>query len=288
MRSYMTSLYWMVELQITAQEYRGKASPRSVLKASPRSTGSSPRGSYASNGPPDTEFLNSEDIYDSLRRTTAEIQNYMHSSRDDLDHVAVTKDTRVDSDEVLPDLVPGIRVDSPEGKVKEYLEYRMVSDPDSMLSPPPLTHSRSFGDYRSVSGARSPTPQKKFHAASSSQAESRSKGRPRLKIPSADGRGSRTQSPATQNRARARSSSPSPPTLANQCFTHYDCSSPTPPVFSPDALSEPVYNPLPMPTNALYRESASPVSSRKNPPSTRVDGHVSIFKIFLLSISKYT
>ncbi|XP_030829292.1 CLIP-associating protein 1-A isoform X5 [Strongylocentrotus purpuratus] len=259
-----------IDDEITAQEYRSKASPRSVLKASPRSTGSSPRGSYASNGPPDTEFLNSEDIYDSLRRTTAEIQNYMHSSRDDLDHVAVTKDTRVDSDEVLPDLVPGIRVDSPEGKVKEYLEYRMVSDPDSMLSPPPITHSRSFGDYRSVSGARSPTPQKKFHAASSSsQAESRSKGRPRLKIPSADGRGSRTQSPAAQNRARARSSSPSPPALANQCFTDYDSSSPTPPVFSPDALSEPVYNPLPMPTNALYRESASPVSSRKNPPSSR-------------------
>nr|XP_054751296.1 CLIP-associating protein 2-like isoform X4 [Lytechinus pictus] len=88
---------------ITAQEYRSKASPRSVLKASPRSTGSSPRGSYASNGPPDTEFLNSEDIYDSLRRTTAEIQNYMHSSRDDLDHVAVSKETRVDSDEGIAD-----------------------------------------------------------------------------------------------------------------------------------------------------------------------------------------
>ncbi|XP_041459123.1 CLIP-associating protein 1-A-like isoform X7 [Lytechinus variegatus] len=88
---------------ITAQEYRSKASPRSALKASPRSTGSSPRGSYASNGPPDTEFLNSEDIYDSLRRTTAEIQNYMHSSRDDLDHVAVSKETRVDSDEGIAD-----------------------------------------------------------------------------------------------------------------------------------------------------------------------------------------
>nr|XP_054751300.1 CLIP-associating protein 1-A-like isoform X7 [Lytechinus pictus] len=92
-----------IDDEITAQEYRSKASPRSVLKASPRSTGSSPRGSYASNGPPDTEFLNSEDIYDSLRRTTAEIQNYMHSSRDDLDHVAVSKETRVDSDEGIAD-----------------------------------------------------------------------------------------------------------------------------------------------------------------------------------------
>ncbi|XP_041459130.1 CLIP-associating protein 1-A-like isoform X13 [Lytechinus variegatus] len=92
-----------IDDEITAQEYRSKASPRSALKASPRSTGSSPRGSYASNGPPDTEFLNSEDIYDSLRRTTAEIQNYMHSSRDDLDHVAVSKETRVDSDEGIAD-----------------------------------------------------------------------------------------------------------------------------------------------------------------------------------------
>ncbi|XP_063953372.1 CLIP-associating protein 1-like isoform X7 [Lytechinus pictus] len=260
-----------IDDEITAQEYRSKASPRSVLKASPRSTGSSPRGSYASNGPPDTEFLNSEDIYDSLRRTTAEIQNYMHSSRDDLDHVAVSKETRVDSDEVLPDLVPGIRVDSPEGKVKEYLEYRMVPDPDSMLSPPPITHSRSCGDYRTVSGARSPTPQKKLPAASS-QAKSNSKGRPTLKIPSASGRGSRNQSPAAKNRVRARSQSPSPPARANQCFTDYDHSSPTPPVFSPDAYSEPAYNPLPMSTNALYRESASPVSSRKNPPASG-DGH---------------
>ncbi|XP_041459127.1 CLIP-associating protein 2-like isoform X11 [Lytechinus variegatus] len=260
-----------IDDEITAQEYRSKASPRSALKASPRSTGSSPRGSYASNGPPDTEFLNSEDIYDSLRRTTAEIQNYMHSSRDDLDHVAVSKETRVDSDEVLPDLVPGIRVDSPEGKVKEYLEYRMVPDPDSMLSPPPITHSRSCGDYRTVSGARSPTPQKKLPAASS-QAKSHSKGRPTLKIPSASGRGSRNQSPAAKNRVRARSQSPSPPARANQCFTDYDHASPTPPVFSPDSYSEPAYNPLPMSTNALYRESASPVSSRRNHPASG-DGH---------------
>ncbi|XP_071789051.1 CLIP-associating protein 1-like isoform X8 [Asterias amurensis] len=92
------------ENESIAVELQRKASPRSPYKASPRSTDSSPRGSYASNGPPefDTENMNSEDIYDSLRRTTAEIQSFTYSSRDDLD-AFMKEGHRVDSDEGISD-----------------------------------------------------------------------------------------------------------------------------------------------------------------------------------------
>ncbi|XP_033624857.1 CLIP-associating protein 1-like isoform X8 [Asterias rubens] len=108
--------------QSIAVDLQRKASPRSPYKASPRSTDSSPRGSYASNGPPefDTENMNSEDIYDSLRRTTAEIQSFTYSSRDDLD-AFMKEGHRVDSDEVSADSgitssMTDVRVDSPQGK----------------------------------------------------------------------------------------------------------------------------------------------------------------------------
>ncbi|XP_071789050.1 CLIP-associating protein 1-like isoform X7 [Asterias amurensis] len=110
------------ENESIAVELQRKASPRSPYKASPRSTDSSPRGSYASNGPPefDTENMNSEDIYDSLRRTTAEIQSFTYSSRDDLD-AFMKEGHRVDSDEVSADSgitssMTDVRVDSPQGK----------------------------------------------------------------------------------------------------------------------------------------------------------------------------
>ncbi|XP_071789049.1 CLIP-associating protein 1-like isoform X6 [Asterias amurensis] len=117
------------ENESIAVELQRKASPRSPYKASPRSTDSSPRGSYASNGPPefDTENMNSEDIYDSLRRTTAEIQSFTYSSRDDLD-AFMKEGHRVDSDEVSADSgitssMTDVRVDSPQGKVKAYPEF---------------------------------------------------------------------------------------------------------------------------------------------------------------------
>ena len=120
---------------------------------SPRSNESSPRGSYASNGPPefDTENMNSEDIYDSLRRTTAEIQSYMSSSRDDLDGIYKDGQGRVDSDEVsadsgLMDSMPDIRVDSPDGKVKEYLEFQQSQ------SPPPPQQAQTNGKSASNGG----------------------------------------------------------------------------------------------------------------------------------------
>ncbi|XP_033624859.1 CLIP-associating protein 1-like isoform X10 [Asterias rubens] len=110
------------ENESIAVDLQRKASPRSPYKASPRSTDSSPRGSYASNGPPefDTENMNSEDIYDSLRRTTAEIQSFTYSSRDDLD-AFMKEGHRVDSDEVSADSgitssMTDVRVDSPQGK----------------------------------------------------------------------------------------------------------------------------------------------------------------------------
>ena len=90
--------------------------------------------------------MNSEDIYDSLRRTTAEIQSYMSSSRDDLD--GIFKDgQRVDSDEVsadsgLMDSMPDIRVDSPDGKVKEYLEFEQTQRP-SQLPQQPQTNGKT-------------------------------------------------------------------------------------------------------------------------------------------------
>ncbi|XP_022108321.1 CLIP-associating protein 2-like isoform X5 [Acanthaster planci] len=92
------------ENESIAVDLQRKASPRSPYKASPRSTDSSPRGSYASNGPPeiDAENMNSEDIYDSLRRTTAAIQNFTYSSRDDLD-AFLKEGHRVDSDEGISD-----------------------------------------------------------------------------------------------------------------------------------------------------------------------------------------
>ncbi|XP_033624853.1 CLIP-associating protein 1-like isoform X4 [Asterias rubens] len=117
------------ENESIAVDLQRKASPRSPYKASPRSTDSSPRGSYASNGPPefDTENMNSEDIYDSLRRTTAEIQSFTYSSRDDLD-AFMKEGHRVDSDEVSADSgitssMTDVRVDSPQGKVKAYPEF---------------------------------------------------------------------------------------------------------------------------------------------------------------------
>ncbi|XP_022108320.1 CLIP-associating protein 2-like isoform X4 [Acanthaster planci] len=110
------------ENESIAVDLQRKASPRSPYKASPRSTDSSPRGSYASNGPPeiDAENMNSEDIYDSLRRTTAAIQNFTYSSRDDLD-AFLKEGHRVDSDEVSADSgitssMTDVRVDSPPGK----------------------------------------------------------------------------------------------------------------------------------------------------------------------------
>ena len=118
-----------MSMQSIAVDLQRKASPRSPYKASPRSTDSSPRGSYASNGPPefDTENMNSEDIYDSLRRTTAEIQSFTYSSRDDLD-AFMKEGHRVDSDEVSADSgitssMTDVRVDSPQGKVKAYPEF---------------------------------------------------------------------------------------------------------------------------------------------------------------------
>ncbi|XP_070536536.1 CLIP-associating protein 1-B-like isoform X12 [Ptychodera flava] len=67
---------------------------------SPRGDALSPRATY-----PDSDFdmqnMNSEEIYNSLRRTTAEIQNFsLRSSRDDLDDL--TKDPeRIESDEAV-------------------------------------------------------------------------------------------------------------------------------------------------------------------------------------------
>ncbi|XP_022108318.1 CLIP-associating protein 2-like isoform X2 [Acanthaster planci] len=120
--------------QSIAVDLQRKASPRSPYKASPRSTDSSPRGSYASNGPPeiDAENMNSEDIYDSLRRTTAAIQNFTYSSRDDLD-AFLKEGHRVDSDEVSADSgitssMTDVRVDSPPGKVKAYQDYLPMSN----------------------------------------------------------------------------------------------------------------------------------------------------------------
>ena len=135
---------WHVTLQTSAADLQKKMSPRSHLRVtSPRSNDSSPRGSYASNGPPefDTENMNSEDIYDSLRRTTAEIQSYMSSSRDDLDGIYKDGQGRVDSDEVsadsgLMDSMPDIRVDSPDGKVKEYLEFQQSQSPPAASAGP--------------------------------------------------------------------------------------------------------------------------------------------------------
>ncbi|XP_072024404.1 LOW QUALITY PROTEIN: CLIP-associating protein 1-like [Amphiura filiformis] len=139
-----------IDNETSAADLQMKKSPRSYLRVtSPRSNDSSPRGSYASNGPPefDTENMNSEDIYDSLRRTTAEIQSYMSSSRDDLD--GIYKDGhRVDSDEVsadsgLMDSMPDIRVDSPDGKVKEYLEFQPQSQTPPQLLQQPQTNGKS-------------------------------------------------------------------------------------------------------------------------------------------------
>ncbi|XP_038058526.1 CLIP-associating protein 1-like isoform X3 [Patiria miniata] len=134
------------ENESIAVDLQRKASPRSPYKASPRSTDSSPRGSYASNGPPefDAENMNSEDIYDSLRRTTAAIQNFTYSSRDDLD-AFLKEGHRVDSDEVSADSgiissMTDVRVDSPPGKVKGYQDYLPASsngDAYARQQPPP-------------------------------------------------------------------------------------------------------------------------------------------------------
>ncbi|XP_077994034.1 CLIP-associating protein 1-like isoform X4 [Glandiceps talaboti] len=85
---------------------------------SPRGEALSPRATYPDMDA-DMQNMNSEEIYNSLRKTTAEIQNFsLRSSRDDLDDF--TKDTeRIESDEVSADSgitnsIPDVRVDSPE------------------------------------------------------------------------------------------------------------------------------------------------------------------------------
>ncbi|CAH1241554.1 CLASP1 [Branchiostoma lanceolatum] len=94
-------------------------SPRSGLTSPLARLGSLRNASPAGSVDYDAENMNSEEIYNSLRQTTAEIQNYnFHHD----DHEPIKLDKKKDSDEVSGDSgitssMPDIRSDSPDAKI---------------------------------------------------------------------------------------------------------------------------------------------------------------------------
>lgn len=94
--------------------------------------------------------MDSDEIMKSLRQTTAEIQSFMSNSRDDLDKINKVTSPRMDSDQVSADSglttsMPDIRVDSPEGKVMEFLEFGSPNGSVfSSSSPPPPVSDPPF------------------------------------------------------------------------------------------------------------------------------------------------
>ncbi|XP_019629943.1 PREDICTED: CLIP-associating protein 2-like isoform X15 [Branchiostoma belcheri] len=97
-------------------------SPRSGLTSPLARLGSLRNASPAGSVDYDAENMNSEEIYNSLRQTTAEIQNYnFHHD----DHEPIKLDKKKDSDEVIKvsgdsgitSSMPDIRSDSPDAKI---------------------------------------------------------------------------------------------------------------------------------------------------------------------------
>ncbi|XP_033111961.1 CLIP-associating protein 1-like isoform X6 [Anneissia japonica] len=115
-----------------AEEAR-RSSPRSTLQRSPRSVESSPR--YSSSTSSNHHYddidnnMNSEEVYKSLQKTTAEIQNYTFSSRGDMDS-GYLRNGRMNGSEVAksPLLTPEIQIDSTEGNYRFFNAITSVDD----------------------------------------------------------------------------------------------------------------------------------------------------------------
>lgn len=96
--------------QLTASEVRQKASsPRSNYR-SPRSH-TSPRTAEPINGNgQNLDEMDSDEIIKSFRQTTAEIQSFMSSSRDDLDKLHKVSSPRLDSDQGLSEGISKLKL----------------------------------------------------------------------------------------------------------------------------------------------------------------------------------
>ncbi|XP_071824889.1 CLIP-associating protein 1-like isoform X4 [Apostichopus japonicus] len=149
--------------ELTANDVRQKASsPRSNYR-SPRShTSPRPAGEPVNGSSPNLDEMDSDEIMKSLRQTTAEIQSFMSNSRDDLDKLHKPTSPRMDSDQVSADSglntsMPDIRVDSPEGKVMEYMEFGSPNGSVlSFSSPPPVSEPPLSPVFCSPSSSSSP------------------------------------------------------------------------------------------------------------------------------------
>ncbi|XP_071943448.1 CLIP-associating protein 1-B-like isoform X10 [Antedon mediterranea] len=106
-----------------------RSSPRSTLQRSPRSVESSPRFSSSTSNHYDEidNNMNSEEVYKSLQKTTAEIQNYTFSSRGDMD-TGYVRNGRMNGSEVAkrPPYMPEILIDSSEG-IHKFSDFRTIS-----------------------------------------------------------------------------------------------------------------------------------------------------------------
>ncbi|KAJ8035590.1 CLIP-associating protein 1 [Holothuria leucospilota] len=172
--------------ELTASEVRQKASsPRSNYR-SPRSH-TSPRTAEPINGNgQNLDEMDSDEIIKSFRQTTAEIQSFMSSSRDDLDKLHKVSSPRLDSDQVSADSglntsMPDIRVDSPEGKVTEYLDFHSSaanSSHHASVFSPPQASPVSF----SFPSSSSPQPHDAHNSSSSFSFQGLSEGISKLKL----------------------------------------------------------------------------------------------------------
>ncbi|PIK56899.1 putative CLIP-associating protein 1-A [Apostichopus japonicus] len=121
-----------------------------------------PAGEPVNGSSPNLDEMDSDEIMKSLRQTTAEIQSFMSNSRDDLDKLHKPTSPRMDSDQVSADSglntsMPDIRVDSPEGKVMEYMEFGSPNGSVlSFSSPPPVSEPPLSPVFCSPSSSSSP------------------------------------------------------------------------------------------------------------------------------------